>query len=70
MMYGFGDDPDVHKAQDIASGRGKLTTEDLLFLLRKDGPKLARAEQLLRLDEVLKIARKAFVIDEEKLALD
>ncbi|KAI5056304.1 hypothetical protein GOP47_0028122 [Adiantum capillus-veneris] len=25
----------VHKAQDIASRRGKLTTEDLMFLVRK-----------------------------------
>nr|GEW08334.1 transcription initiation factor TFIID subunit 13 [Tanacetum cinerariifolium] len=30
----------VHKAQDIASKRGKLLTEDFLFLILKDTPKL------------------------------
>ncbi|MCO5578097.1 hypothetical protein L7F22_031935 [Adiantum nelumboides] len=60
----------VHKAQDIASRRGKLTTEDLMFLVRKDARKFARVKELLAMNEELKRARKAFEVDEEKLALD
>lgn len=58
----------VHKAQDVASKRGKLLTEDFLFLLRKDMPKLNRCTELLAMNEELKRARKAFEVDEEKLA--
>ncbi|KAK4406953.1 Transcription initiation factor TFIID subunit [Sesamum angolense] len=58
----------VHKAQDIASKRGKLLTEDFLFLIRKDLPKLNRCTELLSMNEELKQARKAFEVDEEKLA--
>lgn len=60
----------VHKAQDIASRRGKLTTEDLMFLVRKDARKFARVKELLAMNEELKRARKAFEVDEEKLALE
>ncbi|XP_052175720.1 transcription initiation factor TFIID subunit 13 [Diospyros lotus] len=58
----------VHKAQDIASRRGKLLTEDFLYLIRKDMPKLNRCTELLSMNEELKQARKAFDVDEEKLA--
>ncbi|KAI3665218.1 hypothetical protein L6452_43841 [Arctium lappa] len=58
----------VHKAQDIASKRGKLLTEDFLFLIRKDLPKLNRCTELLSMNEELKQARKAFDVDEDKLA--
>nr|GEX52797.1 transcription initiation factor TFIID subunit 13 [Tanacetum cinerariifolium] len=67
MVYKIEDD-DVHKAQDIASKRGKLLTEDFLFLIRKDTPKLNRCTELLSMNEELKQARKAFDVDEEKLA--
>ncbi|XP_043699051.1 transcription initiation factor TFIID subunit 13-like [Telopea speciosissima] len=60
----------VHKAQDIATKRGKLLTEDFLFLIRKDLPKLHRCTELLSMNEELKQARKAFEVDEEKLAAD
>ncbi|GLJ11935.1 hypothetical protein SUGI_0180510 [Cryptomeria japonica] len=60
----------VHKAQDLASKRGKLLTEDFLFLLRKDLPKLNRCTELLAMNEELKRARKAFEVDEDKLATD
>ncbi|KAH9754056.1 transcription initiation factor IID 18kD subunit family protein [Citrus sinensis] len=68
MMYGFGDDPNAHKAQDIGSKRGKLSVEDFLYLIRKDPPKLNRCTELLSMQEELKQARKAFEVDEEKLA--
>ncbi|GAA0156692.1 general transcription factor [Lithospermum erythrorhizon] len=58
----------VHKAQDTASKRGKLLTEDFLFLIRKDLPKMNRCTELLSMNEELKQARKAFEVDEEKLA--
>nr|GEX29170.1 transcription initiation factor TFIID subunit 13 [Tanacetum cinerariifolium] len=58
----------VHKAQDIASKRGKLLTEDFLFFIRKDTPKLNRCTKLLSMNEELKQARKAFDVDEEKRA--
>nr|GEY42136.1 transcription initiation factor TFIID subunit 13 [Tanacetum cinerariifolium] len=58
----------VHKAQDIASKRGKLLTEDFLFLIRNDTPKLNRCTEVLSMNEELKQARKAFDVDEEKLA--
>uniref|UniRef100_A0A5B7BKD1 Transcription initiation factor TFIID subunit 13 n=1 Tax=Davidia involucrata TaxID=16924 RepID=A0A5B7BKD1_DAVIN len=58
----------VNKAQDTASKRGKLLTEDFLFLIRKDLPKLNRCTELLSMNEELKQARKAFEVDEEKLA--
>ncbi|KAK6932959.1 Transcription initiation factor IID, subunit 13 [Dillenia turbinata] len=58
----------VHKAQEFASKRGKLLTEDFLYLIRKDYPKLNRCTELLSMNEELKQARKAFEVDEEKLA--
>ncbi|CAK9213528.1 hypothetical protein BDL97_18G098500 [Sphagnum fallax] len=60
----------VHKAQDVASRRGKLTTEDIMFLVRKDARKFARVKELLAMNEELKRARKAFEVDEDKLAND
>ncbi|XP_048134140.1 transcription initiation factor TFIID subunit 13 isoform X2 [Rhodamnia argentea] len=59
----------AHKAQDIGSKRGKLSVEDFLYLVRKqDAPKLNRCKELLSMQEELKQARKAFDVDEEKLA--
>ncbi|KAL3652914.1 Transcription initiation factor TFIID subunit 13 [Castilleja foliolosa] len=58
----------VHKAQDVGTKRGRLLTEDFLFLIRKDLPKLNRCTELLSMNEELKQARKAFDTDEEKLA--
>ncbi|KAF9607248.1 hypothetical protein IFM89_033455 [Coptis chinensis] len=57
----------VNKAQDVGSKRGKLLTEDFLYLIRKDMPKLRRCTELLSMHEELKQARKAFELDEEKL---
>ncbi|KAL5701668.1 Transcription initiation factor TFIID subunit 13 [Ranunculus cassubicifolius] len=58
----------VHKAQEKASKRGKLLPVDFLHLIRKDKPKLHRCKELLSMHEELKQARKAFELDEEKLA--
>ncbi|KAL5226674.1 hypothetical protein ABZP36_014939 [Zizania latifolia] len=58
----------VHKAQNVASKRGKLLTEDFLYLIRKDVRKLHRATELLSMNEELKQARKAFDVNEDTLA--
>jgi len=54
------------KASKIAQRRGKMKpgTEDIVFSVRKDPKKLARIEELLRMNEELKKARKAFDVDE------
>ncbi len=44
---------------------GKLRTDDLLFVLRKDPKKHARVEELLFMNEELKRARKAFEIEDD-----
>jgi len=44
---------------------GKLRTDDLLFVLRKDPKKHARVEELLFMNEELKKARKAFDVEED-----
>ncbi|CAM8984064.1 unnamed protein product [Rhodiola kirilowii] len=50
----------ANKAQESASKRGKLLTEDFLFLIRKDPAKLNRSRELLSMNEELKQARKTF----------
>jgi transcription initiation factor TFIID subunit 13 len=53
------------KAMDI--GRpGKITVEDLIYLIRKDTKKYSRVKELLLMSEELRKARKAF--DEIKYA--
>ncbi|VAH02788.1 unnamed protein product [Triticum turgidum subsp. durum] len=59
----------VHKAQNVASKRGKLLTEDFLYLIRKDMRKLHRATELLSMNEELKQARRAFDVNEETLVV-
>ena len=49
----------------MAAKRGKIHTEDLLFLVRKDTKKYTRVVELLRMNEELKKARKAFDVDEK-----
>ncbi|KAL0480398.1 transcription initiation factor TFIID subunit 13 [Acrasis kona] len=46
------------KAMRVANKRGKLQTEDLVFLIRKDRKKFARVEELLRMNEEIKRARR------------
>eukprot|EP00897_Mesotaenium_endlicherianum_P006862 jgi/Mesen1/6203/ME000320S05397 len=58
----------IHKSQEVASRRGKMTTEDILFLIRKDPRKFARVKELLAMNEELKRARKAFDVDDKDLA--
>ncbi|KAM3256656.1 hypothetical protein ACQJBY_049215 [Aegilops geniculata] len=59
----------VHKAENVASKRGKLLTEDFLHLIRKDMRKFHRSTELLSMNEELKQARKAFDVNEETLVV-
>jgi transcription initiation factor TFIID subunit 13 len=55
--------PQTTRAIQIGK-KGKLQTEDLVFLIRKDRKKYARAIELLQMNEELKAARKAFETDD------
>jgi len=55
----------TRKATEISSKRGKLQTEDLVFLIRKDRKKYTRVKELLVMHEELKNARKAFELENE-----
>ena len=48
----------------------RVKTEDLLFVLRDDPKKLARAEELLFMNEELKKARRAFELEDQGMAFD
>ena len=50
----------------VASKRQKLSIEDLIFEIKKEPKKYFRAQELLRMDEVVKIAKKAFDPNPEK----
>jgi transcription initiation factor TFIID subunit 13 len=47
------------KCLDV-NAMGRITIEDLMFILRKDPRKYARAKDLLIMNDELKRARKAF----------
>lgn len=52
----------TRKAMDV--GRtGKITVDDIMFLIRKDKRKCARVKELLLMNEELKKSRKAFDIE-------
>lgn len=52
----------TRQAMDV--GRtGKITVEDIMFLIRKDKRKCHRVEKLLEMNEELKKSRKAFDIE-------
>jgi transcription initiation factor TFIID subunit 13 len=53
------------KAMRVANKRGKLQTEDLVFLIRKDRKKFARAAELLRMNDEIKKARR--MLDDDLL---
>ncbi|RKP08704.1 transcription initiation factor IID, 18kD subunit-domain-containing protein [Thamnocephalis sphaerospora] len=47
-----------HQAARLSSKGGKVTVDDFKFVLRNDGKKLARVEELIRMSEDIKAARK------------
>ena len=53
------------KAMEVGRA-GKISAEDLIFLIRKDLKKYSRVKELLLMNEELRKARKAF--DEIKYA--
>jgi transcription initiation factor TFIID subunit 13 len=61
----------ITKAMQNNPQRNRLTTEDVVFLIRKDKKKYARAIELLQLNEEVKMAKKAIEdLDEIKEPTD
>lgn len=54
----------LEQASKLSMKRGKLKTEDLLTVLRRDPKKYGRMEELLFMNEELKRVRKAFETEE------
>ncbi|KAK1349095.1 subunit 13 of transcription initiation factor IID [Hamiltosporidium tvaerminnensis] len=52
------------KTQNMAKIKGKTKTDDLLYILKRDTRKYRRAKDLLKTNEELKNARKAFDCEE------
>jgi transcription initiation factor TFIID subunit 13 len=50
----------------VATKKGRLQTEDVLFVIRKDRKKYGRVLSLLTMNEELKKARKAFELEAEE----
>ncbi|EFA74643.1 transcription initiation factor TFIID subunit [Heterostelium album PN500] len=48
------------KAAQVSTKRGRFQTEDLVFLVRKDAKKYHRVIELLKMNEELKKAKRAF----------
>ncbi|EGG15603.1 transcription initiation factor TFIID subunit [Cavenderia fasciculata] len=48
------------KAAQVSTKRGRFQTEDLVFLVRKDPKKYSRVIELLKMNEELKVAKRAF----------
>merc|ERR1711974_517765 len=53
------------EAKKHARYKGKVRTDDILYVIRDDHVKLRRAKELLKCNEELKTARKAFDVDDE-----
>jgi len=49
----------AHNARDVGRN-GKITVEDVIFIVKNDQRKFARVKDLLSMNEELKKARKAF----------
>jgi transcription initiation factor TFIID subunit 13 len=61
----------VTKAIQIHKQRNRLTTENVVFLIRKDKKKYARAIELLQMNQELKVVKKAIEdVDEINEATD
>jgi transcription initiation factor TFIID subunit 13 len=61
----------VTKAMQINKQRSRLTTEDIVFLIRKDKKKYTRAMELLQINEEVKMAKRAIEdFDESKESID
>lgn len=53
-MYGI----QCHQAARLSSNKNKVTVEDFKYVLQHDNKKLARVEELIRMSEDIKAARK------------
>ena len=49
-----------HRSMEVAERRGRMQTEDLLYVIRNDRKKFARVDELLEMNAKLKDARRNF----------
>ncbi|KAK9815347.1 hypothetical protein WJX72_002114 [[Myrmecia] bisecta] len=56
--------------EQAAYSGGKVTPAEIIYMVRKDPKKFQRARELLKLNEEIKQAKKAFEDDETKLKDD
>ena len=49
-----------HRSMEVAERRGRMHTEDLLYVIRNDRKKFARVDELLEMNAKLKDARRNF----------
>mmetsp|Transcript_2709 Transcript_2709/g.6082 ORF Transcript_2709/g.6082 Transcript_2709/m.6082 type:complete len:175 (-) Transcript_2709:206-730(-) len=54
----------ANRALEVSARRGRMQTEDMLYLIRNDDKKLLRVNELLDMNVQLKDARKNFDLDE------
>ena len=50
----------AHRSMEVAERRGRMQTEDLLYVIRNDRKKFARVDELLEMNAKLKEARRNF----------
>lgn len=68
MVRSFGPErSQTKKSVQVSAKRGKLMTEDIVFLIRKDRKKYNRVKELLVMHEEIKRAKKAFELEGEKI---
>ena len=59
----------AHRAMEVAERRGRMQTEDLLYVIRNDRKKFARVDELLEMNAKLKDARKNFDLHDPQAVL-
>lgn len=59
----------AHRAMEVAERRGRMQTEDLLYVIRNDRKKFARVDELLEMNAKLKDARRNFELHDPQAVL-
>jgi transcription initiation factor TFIID subunit 13 len=54
----------AHRSMEVAERRGRMQTEDLLYVIRNDRKKFARVDELLEMNAKLKDARRNFELND------
>jgi len=59
----------AHRSMEVAERRGRMQTEDLLYVIRNDRKKFARVDELLEMNAKLKDARRNFELNDPAAVL-